>query len=280
MTQGEHAADQSWRAGSFVGKWLALEMAGPPGSVKPMKPADSDYRQLISLIAHELRSPAAVVSGYLRLLARLGARNNPPDPEPTMPSEQRMIEEANRSCARLLHVVRELDDLAALEERDAFLSSEPVPIFQLFDEVVRAASLEGGTVMFSCADIDRRAVVDGDADRLKRALASFMTAMLRERGGHLDAQGFVTRDHGFLPPRAVLALGGPGLANSILASQETSFDRWRGGTGMSLPIACRIIELHGGSVWSLPEEPHATCALSLPLSYAADAAIPALPGAI
>jgi signal transduction histidine kinase len=246
-----------------------------------MKPADSDYRQLISLIAHELRSPAAVVSGYLRLLLRHSA-HNPPEPESAMPSEQRMIEEANRSCARLLHVVRELDDLAALEESESFRSSKQVPIFQLFDEVVRAVSLEGGAVMFTCSDIDRPAIVDGDPDRLKRALGSFTAAILRERGGLLDTYGFVTRDHRS-PPRAVLALGGPGLASrrdDILASQETSFDRWRGGTGMSLPIAYRIVEAQGGSVWSLPEEPHATCALSLPLADSASPASSTLPTAI
>jgi signal transduction histidine kinase len=278
MTQGEHAADQSvdgavsWENGTASGC--------PPDHNQHMKPADSDYRQLISLIAHELRSPAAVVSGYLRLLLRHNADNprqgedNPRLGEPQMP-EQRMIEEANRSCARLLQVLRELDDLSALEESDSFRSSGPVPIFQLFDEIVRAAALEGGAAMFSCSDIDRPAFVDGDPDRLKRALGSFVAAIVRERGGPLEAYGFVTRDHRSPPPRAVLALGGPGMASrrdDILASQETSFDRWRGGTGMSLPIACRIVEVHGGSVWALPEEPHATCAVSLPLADAGGAA--------
>src|SRR5579862_366663 len=98
MTQGEQVPTNRWRGRQFRGKMARPRYGRSPASIKTMKPAGSDYRQLISLIAHELRSPAAVVSGYLRLLLRHSAQN-PSEPEPAMPSEQRMIEEANRSCA-------------------------------------------------------------------------------------------------------------------------------------------------------------------------------------
>jgi hypothetical protein len=55
------------------------------------------------------------------------------------------------------------------EESDPFRSSGRVPIFQLCDEVVRAAALEGGAATFSCGDIDRPALVEGDADQLSGA---------------------------------------------------------------------------------------------------------------
>jgi signal transduction histidine kinase len=224
-----------------------------------MNPANYEYRQLLSLIAHELRSPAAVVAGYLRLLLKNGAQGLP---EP----ERKMIEEASRSCACLLDIVRELDDLADLEESGPSRSHAQVHIFSLCDEVVRGAVRTGRAVTFSCADIDRPALVEGDADRLKRALNGLVAAVQRERGARpLEAWGFVNLDNG--ARCAVMALGDAGIAfrrDGILASRGTSFDRWRGGTGMSLPIACRIVEAHGGCVWSLPDSPGA-CAVSLPL---------------
>jgi signal transduction histidine kinase len=230
--------------------------------------SEGDCHQLISLIAHELRSPAAVVAGYLRLLLKSSAQSTFA-PERKIPdTAQTMIEEANRSCGRLLGLVRELGDLAGLEESDAFPSPARVHIFSLCDEVVREAALEGGAVTFSCAAIDRLATVGGDPGRLKQALAAFVAVVLRERGTQpLEVCGFVSRERG--SPLALIALGDPGIAarrDDVLANRAVSFDRWRGGTGMSLPIAYRIVEAHGGSVWSLPGESHAACALSLPLA--------------
>ncbi len=220
--------------------------------------------ELIALIVHELRSPAVVMSGYLRLLLTKNAHNLP---EP----ERKMVEEANRSCARLLGVMEELGDLARLEASDELRSPSQVAIFSLCDEVVRmVAPPDRSAVTFLCADIDRPSTVHGDAGRLKQALSAFVAATRRECGSDpLEAYGFVHRKH--VTPHAVIALGRPGMADrsdDILNNQEAPFDRWRGGTGMSLPIACRIVEAHGGRVWSLPNDPHRACAFSFPVATA------------
>ena len=114
-------------------------------------------------------------------------------------------------------------------------------------------------------------MVQGDANRLKRAVAALMAAALRERGTQsLEIHGFVGRDAPV--PQAVIALGDPGLVlrrDKVLSDREQSFDRWRGGTGLSVPIACRIVEGHGGRIWSLPQESRGACALSLPVGLSA-----------
>jgi signal transduction histidine kinase len=94
-----------------------------------------------------------------------------------------------------------------------------------------------------------------------------MAAMLRERGAKpLEVYGVVSRDHG--AAEAIIALGDPGIAlrrDDILTGREVSFDRWRGGTGLSVPIACRILEASGGRIWLPSQASRAACALSLPL---------------
>jgi signal transduction histidine kinase len=224
-----------------------------------MSPVDNDCRQLLSLIAHELRSPGAVVAGYLRLLLR-----NPsslPDPE------RKMIEDANRSCARLLEVVRELGDLADLGGTASLQPFSPVPIFELCDEVVQAAVRAGGAVTFSCADTDRPAVVEGHARRLRQVVGALVAVNQRERGARpFEACGFISREGG--PSHAIIAFGDPGIAarpEDLLAHRHAAFDRWLGGVGLSLPIAHHIIEAHRGVLWALPGDSRATCALSLPL---------------
>ena len=72
-----------------------------------MMSIDEDCRRLLSLLAHEMRSPGAVVAGYLRMLKGPSTSDMPG-------REQKMIEEANRSCARLLHIVQELSDFGEL----------------------------------------------------------------------------------------------------------------------------------------------------------------------
>lgn len=227
-----------------------------------MNLTNNDHHELMALIVHELRSPAVVVSGYLRLLLTKGARG-------LRAPERRMIEEANRSCMRLLHMMEELGDLARLESSEVIRSPSQVQIFSLCDEVVRmVAPAEGAAVTFLCSDIDRSSIVQGDAGRLKQALGAFVAATRRECGAEpLEAYGFVSRKH--VTPHAVIAIGGSGIGDrydEVLDNQEIPFDRWRGGTGMSLPIACRIVEAHGGRIWSLPSDPHAACAISLPVA--------------
>jgi len=219
----------------------------------------SNDRELLSLIAHELRSPAAVVAGYMRLLLK-------EDPSGMPERARRMIQEADRSCARVLSLIRELSDLASLSKSDLGPCA-PVPVFSMCAEVVETADAGAGASTFTCIPEDEEALVQGDAGRLKQAVEALLSATLRERGGKaVEIFGFVSRDEA--PPRAVVALGDPGIslvADQVLASRTSAFDPWRGGTGLSVPIACRIVDGCGGQLWSIPENSRAACAFSLPI---------------
>jgi signal transduction histidine kinase len=220
---------------------------------------DENCRRLMALVAHELRSPGAVVSGYLRLLARNTA------PGLTEP-ERKMIDEANKSCGRLLNIASELNELTELSGDDPVRSWQPVPIFTLCGDVVQAAAGAGGAVSFSMDDHDKGAHVDGHAGRLRQALGLLVSVVGRERGASaMTVTGAVSRASG---GRAVVVFGEPADAadlNAVVSANASAFDRWRGGTGLSLPIAWRIIEAHHGAIWALPGGSRGACALSLPL---------------
>ena len=73
-----------------------------------MDPSQNPYPPLLSLAVHEFRTPASVVGGYLRMLQK--------DQDPPMSERQRhMIDEAEKSCARLVAIVAELSDIGKLD---------------------------------------------------------------------------------------------------------------------------------------------------------------------
>ena len=66
------------------------------------------YTQLLSLAVHEFRTPASVVGGYLRMLQR--------DADvPLSQRQRRMIDEAERSCQRLVALIGELSEIQKLD---------------------------------------------------------------------------------------------------------------------------------------------------------------------
>ena len=219
---------------------------------------DDDCRRLLALLTHEMRSPGAVVAGYLRMLKGPSTSD--------MPSrEQKMIEEANRSCSRLMHIVQELGDLRQLVDNGE-LQHAPVAIFSMCDEVVQKAAEEGSEVSFVVDDDIRYANVTGNDVRLRQAIASLLVCTMRERSSApVEAHGFLHRDGEAL---AVVTFGEPGgveNASDALKHRAQPFDRWRGGMGLALPIAQQIVEVHHGNIWSMPGS-RGSCAISLPLS--------------
>jgi hypothetical protein len=70
---------------------------------------------------------------------------------------------------------------------------------------------------------------------------------------------------------AVLAIGDASLIGMLRQGHAGPFTfnerhEWNGGLGLAVPIARRVIEAHGGAVWSPPDsESRAASALRLPL---------------
>ena len=62
------------------------------------------YTDLLSLAVHEFRTPASVVGGYLRMLLRDAD-------QPLTDRQRKMIEEAEKSCARLVALIAEMSDI-------------------------------------------------------------------------------------------------------------------------------------------------------------------------
>jgi len=217
----------------------------------------------MSLAVHELRTPVTVVGGYLRMLLREQAG-------PLTERQRKMLEEAERSCSRLGALVSEMSDFGKLEAGELTFARQEVDIAGLIAELA-GGMLEGADrgVRLEVRGVDEPVPMTGDRTRLSAALKALMHAALRERGepGAIIVECSTEGRNG---QRYALVRIGDETALPLLTAppDETmpAYDVWRGGLGLALPVARRVIEGHGGTLWSADgAHSRSASALRLPL---------------
>jgi signal transduction histidine kinase len=222
------------------------------------------FTRATSLAVHELRTPVTVVSGYIRMLLKEQAG-------PLSDRQKKMLEEAERSCARLGGIVAEMSELGKLEGGELAVAQQDVDVAALLTEL--AAGMQEGEdrgVRLELRGAERPLLISGDRPRLSSALGALMRSVLRERGDPGVIVVDVSTDTSSNPANAVVAIGDatslPALAVVGRGAPPPFRDEWRGGLGMALPIARRVIERHGGALWSADgTQSRAACAFRLPL---------------
>jgi two-component system cell cycle sensor histidine kinase PleC len=215
----------------------------------------------MSLAVHELRTPVTVVAGYLRMLLREQGG-------PLTEKQKKMLEEADRSCGRLGALVAEMSEFGKLEGRELTFARQEFDLGALAAEL--ASGMHEGSDRGVALEVRGSAPVKvtGDRTRIAAAMKALMHSALRERGdpGVIVVECSVVTGN---PGWAVVAIGDNATLPSLtrLASgTPPPFDEWRGGLGLALPVARRVIEAHGGALWSGDgDHARAASALRLPL---------------
>src|SRR4051812_33682124 len=242
---------------------MATKETDPP--IATIRPAagDDQFPRTLSLAVHELRTPVTVVCGYLRMVLKEQGG-------PLTDKQRKMLQEAERSCDRIGALVSEMSELGKLEGQELTIARQDVDLAQLTIEV--AGNMHEGEDRGVHLDVrvpDGNVVVAGDRVRLTAAIGSLLHAALRERGepGVVVAQCAVVPDAA--SAWAVLAVGDADTVRALIDGarrEQAPFDEYRGGLGLALPVARRVVEALGGSLWSAEgDRPRAGSALRLPL---------------
>jgi signal transduction histidine kinase len=219
-------------------------------TMMPVGQSAPKWDRLLSLAVHEFRTPVTVVAGYIRMLLKDRAG-------PLTPQQQRLLEEAEKSCARLSGLIAEMSELSNLEAGTLTMNRGSVNVSALLNEAVAMQPpIPDRDVQVTLDVNEHDATVRADPVRLRNAFAAVFTALRREV---IDSDRLVVRvrrEEDAERSGIRIAVAG---ADQIDTVEDTDaapgpFDEWRGGCGLSLAIARRIIDSHEGRIWApLPE---------------------------
>ncbi|MEX2272545.1 MAG: histidine kinase dimerization/phospho-acceptor domain-containing protein [Vicinamibacterales bacterium] len=220
-----------------------------------------DWPKVLSLTVHEFRTPLTVVAGYLRMLStdRVGTLTE---------AQRRVIDEAERSCARLSGLLAEVSEVAHFHQGRLTFMRSPVPLARVMQSLQLSAATEPHRLVV--ANGIGEVEIVGDGPRLGNAMSAVASAVARETMDSdtvhvLPAVRQAPNGH-----EAFIAIGSEALAHEILSAppaQLSPFDSTRGGSGLSLVIARQIVEAHGGRLYGAPgARARAGAAIALPLS--------------
>jgi signal transduction histidine kinase len=203
-----------------------------------------NYPQLLSLAAHEFRTPVSVAGGYLRMLQR--------DTDAPLTERQRkMVEEAEKSCTRLVDLIAELNEISKIDAGLVTLARQPVDIFALVaDLAARANAANDRELHLEIQGEEMPAMILGDAARLRSAFDALIRSIQREQATPATVvveRRRVTRDGRRL---AVIVVSEKAHVQAAYERTARAFDEQRGGLGLQLPLARRVIEGHGGHLVS------------------------------
>jgi two-component system sensor histidine kinase BaeS len=197
-------------------------------------------RNLVADVAHELRTPVAVLQANTEaLLDGLVAHT----PEQTVSLHEEVL--------RLGRMVEDLQTLAAAEAAALQLSRKPVDLARIAAEEAEEWEISFATAGVGFTSRLEPAPVLADAGRIHQVIANLLSNALKftPPGGHVEMS--LSRDGG--QARLEVSDTGPGISPE---DQEHVFDRlWRGtgaaqaaGSGIGLAVAAELARAHEGRI--------------------------------
>jgi two-component system cell cycle sensor histidine kinase PleC len=200
-------------------------------------------------MSHELRTPLNAILGFSEMLAKGIAG-------PLGVKQEEYAEIIHKSGGHLLEIINEVLDLAKIDAGKAELNEEeidPGEIVNACFEIVKEHA-HAGNLHLSMESKELMPAVRADARRLRQILINLLANAIKftKPAGSVVVAFRRTADGGIAFD---VRDSGPGMtaAEIDIAMQpfgqvDSGHDRRHQGTGLGLPLARSLAELHGGSL--------------------------------
>jgi signal transduction histidine kinase len=245
----EHAALESARAELLLeqGKLAAVNQELVL-STERAEAANLAKSQFLAQMSHELRTPLHAVIGFSELIYHHVA------PMPSGGPIAGYADDIMKSGRHLLELINSILDLSKVESGSAILAEDDVPLAEVINDsliTIREQALVAGVAVDTSLP-DELPLIHGDTTKLRQIFINLASNAVKftPRGGSLTISGRPEQDGGFAVMVADTGIGMSeaemGIAMEPFGQVENSLARSFEGTGLGLPLARRMVELHGG----------------------------------
>jgi len=216
-----------------------------PSGLDPLAAADRIDEEFLSRITHDLRTPLAAIKAAIGVVLA----NQPPG---TGESLSRMFQNIDRAADQMNNMITNIAESARLKLGPPALEMELANLNELARRVGRNAELStrrrGQAIKVELPQRQCLALVD--VSRVERALLNLLDNAQRYGPPGSLIQLQLERD-GLAYVFSVIDQG-PGVpegAQKRIFEGEDPTARGSGRTGLGLPVARAVAELHGGRIW-------------------------------
>ena len=224
-------------------EWLNNELVRLNEKLVALDKRKSD---VVAMVSHEFRGPLGILQEAIDLLLQGHGGDLGPD-------QRGLLEMVKRSIARLIRLVTGVLDISKIEAGKIELKKERIDLPALIDEVValHGKKMADKQIVFQKKLADDTGVLWADQDKLSQVLINLLANAIQYTPSH----GSVTVAVGGTESEVRFEISdtGSGIPKEY---SEKIFDRFerigierQEGTGLGLPIAKDIVELHKGRIW-------------------------------
>ncbi len=204
--------------------------------------------ELISTLAHEMRTPLTSIKGYSTALL---LEEITFDPE----SQQEFLKIIDEECDALQDLIHDLLESSVIDAGLLRLEPQPVRLPRLAQGVTDDIARRTEKYRFLLDFPEDFPIVDADPRRIEQVLRNLVDNAIKysPEGGLVVVRGEVCEDEVVIS----VADQGVGIAPEYLNRLFEKFFRVEWGlgrhvvgSGLGLPIALTIVESHGGRIWA------------------------------